>query len=1124
MGYNKKILSKAVSELGKAKAPSRSRDIIVDPKGQWAHPGKVTRIPGNDITMQGVPYPVYGVDNTGFAQMMYPGQDYQFQGDYVDEYPITQAKKGGEKKYSRSLSATNKLFKKNPLVKAKKKKNRKTFDPNAKYYQDGGENWTEAEASANYRNMFQNMVEVDYETPNMSKSFQYMPDGTVKQVIKYYDVFKIDKLPIKPIKSIDTNISSINNKPINNFTFINRYNPKTNSWIQNTVPANSLSDKLNQEREEWKRKNIQQQEGGYIDLDLDDNEILELQKGGYIVEYLDDPSIPELTQAQTGGQKDAWGRSLNDKWYGFDPKTKKYTIAPYKIEELKKQAAGMSKYDALQQKAIPSETTQRVAKQSIQAENLNEVAANADRSSYLRNLQNPGEAYDTYTDKEIVRMAPDDVKQEAQELLKNGTYSSLNEAIRGQLKAREERKVELIKNPLLTVGYNPRQATALNNYNDAPAQSADWLWTLPMGATAAGRNLLTQGLPQLASTIGKINLVNNPITRSVIPNLAGSSGLAQAATTYGTVDKLSKIGTLAKTVQYTPQILESGYNIGKDIYDLQYAKNPKQIAYLEDDLSKNVKNIGNIGYNTFLDYGPTNKLTSALKFAKYADESYEEGRGESDYKSIKSLSNVFKRQEGGEGSIDKEQDFQEVVHYGNESKRKLQGDLLDKLQQVKGAYQDWRQDAGLRQASLKSEGASSIEALRAQIDEYKKELEEEKKKYSRAQTALDILKKKRPDEWKNAKLSDVLSPKGIESLRSLYSEGTLTEGAFRDFYNNFGSQYDANVKKGTGPNKDYSAKEAKQEWMENVPEFVEQVSNFTKGAALLPAAAVIAPAIISGASAASPYYTAAARSPLGRWLGTAAQRAFLADTVINEVPETLRSVDQAIAGEKSWADAGIDVAWTAADLLLSKGAAKDILKKGKKLFEPVAKVLDTPIGEAFIGKNTIFKNTPSGRFAQAAAEGIKNLSTTDALKMSGAALGLSQVPGLINQGRDLGQQLNNQDLSRREKWDAVKGYSGDLARTASLVSPMSPNVLKSIIDFKPVQYGLLQSNINRIIEGEPVPPGQMIRNYRNITGLTPTQGYRFRQTGGELGSYVATLSKKEIRELEKQGYNIEYLD
>jgi hypothetical protein len=138
MGYNKKVLSTAIKELGKAKAPTKSRDIITDPMGQWKYPGQPTRIPGNDITMQGVDYPVYGIDNTGFAQMMYPGQDYQFQGDYVDEYPLEQARRGGQKKYSRSLTARNKLFTPNTLTK-KKKKNKKTFDPNAKYYQDGGE-------------------------------------------------------------------------------------------------------------------------------------------------------------------------------------------------------------------------------------------------------------------------------------------------------------------------------------------------------------------------------------------------------------------------------------------------------------------------------------------------------------------------------------------------------------------------------------------------------------------------------------------------------------------------------------------------------------------------------------------------------------------------------------------------------------------------------------------------------------------------------------------------------------------------------------------------------------------------------------------------------------------------
>lgn len=47
-------------------------------------------------------------------------------------------KKKGSKGYSRSLEATNQLFAQNPLLKKPKSKKRKIFDPNAKYYAEGG--------------------------------------------------------------------------------------------------------------------------------------------------------------------------------------------------------------------------------------------------------------------------------------------------------------------------------------------------------------------------------------------------------------------------------------------------------------------------------------------------------------------------------------------------------------------------------------------------------------------------------------------------------------------------------------------------------------------------------------------------------------------------------------------------------------------------------------------------------------------------------------------------------------------------------------------------------------------------------------------------------------------------
>ena len=137
MGYNKKALSKIKADLNSAKAPSKPRDIIVDPRGQWEHPGQPTRIPGNDITMKGVPYPVMAYPNVGRPQMMYPEQEYYFPGaDYVDEDP--QMKRGGSKKFTRDITATNILFTKNPYLKKRKKRKNRVYSPTAPYFQDGG--------------------------------------------------------------------------------------------------------------------------------------------------------------------------------------------------------------------------------------------------------------------------------------------------------------------------------------------------------------------------------------------------------------------------------------------------------------------------------------------------------------------------------------------------------------------------------------------------------------------------------------------------------------------------------------------------------------------------------------------------------------------------------------------------------------------------------------------------------------------------------------------------------------------------------------------------------------------------------------------------------------------------
>jgi len=72
---------------------SKNGSVIKDDRGQWAHPGKVTEIDSPYITMEGVSYPVLGISDTGDTQMMYPGEDYKFDGESVTEYPVK--KNGG---------------------------------------------------------------------------------------------------------------------------------------------------------------------------------------------------------------------------------------------------------------------------------------------------------------------------------------------------------------------------------------------------------------------------------------------------------------------------------------------------------------------------------------------------------------------------------------------------------------------------------------------------------------------------------------------------------------------------------------------------------------------------------------------------------------------------------------------------------------------------------------------------------------------------------------------------------------------------------------------------------------------------------------------------------------------
>ncbi len=91
-------------------------EISVDPMGYWNpdNVGNPVIIPSTDITMEGVDQPLLGISDTGDVQYMEPGEDYEFDGEYVTEYPMA---KGGVsvnnadaqplKKLDQSLNFTN---------------------------------------------------------------------------------------------------------------------------------------------------------------------------------------------------------------------------------------------------------------------------------------------------------------------------------------------------------------------------------------------------------------------------------------------------------------------------------------------------------------------------------------------------------------------------------------------------------------------------------------------------------------------------------------------------------------------------------------------------------------------------------------------------------------------------------------------------------------------------------------------------------------------------------------------------------------------------------------------------------------------------------------------------------
>ena len=115
MSFNRKELK--VTERSNKKTNPFAKDIVVDPRGLWDNPGPV-RIPGNNITTQGMQGNVMAYPQGGSPTVMTPDNMYSFgNADYVDEVPMFNCggkykmQDGGRKlAFNSSLAKDNKEF------------------------------------------------------------------------------------------------------------------------------------------------------------------------------------------------------------------------------------------------------------------------------------------------------------------------------------------------------------------------------------------------------------------------------------------------------------------------------------------------------------------------------------------------------------------------------------------------------------------------------------------------------------------------------------------------------------------------------------------------------------------------------------------------------------------------------------------------------------------------------------------------------------------------------------------------------------------------------------------------------------------------------------------------------
>ena len=867
-------------------------DFIVSSRGQLDYPGMNTLIPNANgrITMKGVKQNVLGIDDLGNKKIMKPKGEYQFPGNSVYEIPLK--KKGGEfkkglvtnpkktkkslasKKYSRSLSATNILFTENSLFKKPKSRKNKVYNPNAKYYAEGGESeqkiifspkeggcpegqyWTGTECKIIPKNTKIVYGEEELAKANISKKEQqklynqYISRtnnhnafeaarlkkyGTISAKPKYYKTFEsIPKSGWDPWMSygagtliengIDVGIPAID-EPMVPFSQWKKMMAKSSVkpigfkghpgsghfYPVYEKPSNYLLG-YNKEEEPIKEEEIlnlaflkpsliQQQNYQLQGNNLNEEE-LELPNEEVESEYLEEGS-PDTENAMEWVNK----RKYNIDWNGIQ--------IPYRLPRFRKPGS----YGDL----IKPGKKRYINLPTIESRN----------TAYLKEKKEGGDTG-----------------------CPNGQVWS----------KKDKRCIDL---PVFNSGLNNGTLEKFTNLSDG-------LIIKPLNSFSDFGKIKPKKIPvvkdSFLETLEKnINdFLDNPLKKAaqVSESLKEKGEDPSDALRHSTAGALTA-QTIANKTGNIPFISNPLGYLGANIAGIGHELSTLSQTYLDDrpwkiKLQESLEDIYNnsVGANTiFNNNSEKDKINYLLKLTRtnQLPDGYGEERPFRD--NPKWTDPYNQKQYGGEpeNPPDKVKNLNEVTVYGNQEKRKLQGSLMDRLRQVKKAYNDHRVNLGLQKQRQSAEGTSSIISLKDQIQSYKKELNEEKKSYDKASKALNVLKKYNPESYKKAKVLDVLNATGVDDLRNLYKEGKISDATFMDFYDNFGKLYDREATRTTEEDQlkledswyGQPDEEGRTRWMGNPNNVAKVAQAVAIGAPLAAAAPMMAPAVVS--TLANPY-------------------------------------------------------------------------------------------------------------------------------------------------------------------------------------------------------------------------------------------------------------------------------